>query len=367
MKQTIPRTMKALVYHGKNQLTVEEVPVPRIASTELLVKVEICGVCPTDIKKIVGGTVSAPRIFGHETAGTLVKVGSAVSRWKVGMKVALHHHVPCLKCHYCRHKSFAQCAGYKKTGISAGFEPSGGGFSEYVRVMPFVFPGIVPIPEGNEFTEGAMLEPVNTVLKAVRRLKLMAGDRVLVVGQGPIGLLFTRILALEGIRVVATDLFRSRLKKAREWGAERVIDANHSDWMERVADFGQKTGIDAAVIAVPVDAVVRDCLKLVRGGGVVILFAHTVKGREATVDFGTICAQEKDLVGSYSADFELQEEVARLVFSRKIDVRKLVSHFYSLDNSVEAIRLAAAPTEESMKILVGSAGGGVYPALINNK
>src|SRR5436190_16401667 len=193
---TIPKTMRALVYRGADDLRVETISVPRIRSDELLVKVAACGVCPTDIKKIQYGTVPPPRIFGHETAGTIVRIGSRARGFKLGERVALHHHVPCLKCHACRHRAFAQCNQYKRTGITAGFEPAGGGYAEYVRVMSFVLPGVVKIPRRNSFVEGAMLEPVNTVLKAIHRLSLLRDDVVLVIGQGPIGLMFTRLLAL---------------------------------------------------------------------------------------------------------------------------------------------------------------------------
>ncbi|HEX4264146.1 MAG TPA: alcohol dehydrogenase catalytic domain-containing protein, partial [Verrucomicrobiae bacterium] len=171
--------MRAAVYRGPNDLRIETVPVPKVGRNELLVKVAACGVCPTDIKKIHYGTVPPPRIFGHETAGTIVKiVGGAnvlAGRFGIGDRVALHHHVPCMDCHFCRHHAFAQCPQYKRTGITAGFEPAGGGFAEYVRVMPFVLPGVVKIPAKNSFEEGAMLEPVNTVLKAVKRLALLPG------------------------------------------------------------------------------------------------------------------------------------------------------------------------------------------------
>src|SRR5437868_6243365 len=202
--------MRAVVYRGVNDLRLETLPVPRIGANELLVKVAACGVCPTDIKKIHYGTVQPPRIFGHETAGTIVRLGARVKGFRLGDRVALHHHVPCLDCHACRHRAFAQCAQYKRTGITAGFEPAGGGFAQYARVMDFALPGVVRIPSKNSFQEAAMLEPVNTVLKAVRRLALLRGDYVLVTGQGPIGLMFTRLLALEGYRVVATDLLQAR-------------------------------------------------------------------------------------------------------------------------------------------------------------
>ena len=147
---------------------------------------------------------------------------------KVGDRVALHHHVPCLDCHFCRHRAFAQCETYKRTGITAGFEPAGGGYAEYVRVMPFVLPGVVKIPAKNSFAEGAMLEPVNTILKAVHRLNLLPGDAVLVAGQGPIGLMFTKILQLRGIRVLATDLLESRLKLAKKFGAKWTVNVGSS-------------------------------------------------------------------------------------------------------------------------------------------
>jgi len=430
----IPKTMRAVVYRGVNDLRLETVPVPRLGPNELLVKVAVCGVCPTDIKKIQHGTVPPPRIFGHETAGTIVQIGagnpSLVTRHsslKVGDRVALHHHVPCLDCHYCRHHAFAQCETYKRTGITAGFEPAGGGYAEYVCVMPFVLPGVVKIPAKNSFEEGAMLEPVNTVLKAVRRLNLLRGDVVLVAGQGPIGLMFTRLLQLAGARVLATDLLESRLKLAKKFGARWTINVSRSRGDEALTEKlevrNPKPGmnkrlvtssptipnLDAAIIAVSSDAAVHQALALVRGGGQVLLFAHTkradgrwqmadgrgesqtprsrerervakgrvrVKGKTlfdagevaippnsqlpspiSPIDLASICLDEKDLIGSYSSDFTLQSEVARLVFSRRLDVRRLITHRFPLEQTAEAVALAAKPTSDSLKILVQASNG----------
>ena len=381
----IPKTMRAVVYRGVNDLRLETVPVPRIGANELLVKVAVCGVCPTDIKKIHYGTVPPPRIFGHETAGMIVKVGARIKNFRIGDRVALHHHVPCLDCHYCRHHAFAQCVTYKRTGITAGFEPAGGGYAEYVRVMDFVLPGVVKIPAKNSFEEGAMLEPVNTVLKAVKRLNLLRGDTVLVAGQGPIGLMFTRLLKIAGMKVLATDLLASRLKLAKKFGAHRAVLAN------QLSTLDSELRIDAAIIAVPSDAAVQQALQLVRGAGKILLFAHTKRqslahpigegGRRPgegnfnskfkiqnsspnsqlstfnfQLDLASICLDEKDLIGSYSSDFTLQREVARLVFSRQLDVRPLITHRFPLAETSDAITLAARPTEASLKILVNVCG-----------
>ena len=378
----IPKTMRAVVYRGVNDLRLETVPVPRIGPNELLVKVAVCGVCPTDIKKIQCGALAPPRIFGHETAGTIVKIGGGASarlggafgeawvpasRFKIGDRIALHHHVPCLDCHFCRHRAFAQCPQYKRTGITAGFEPAGGGYAEYVRVMNFVLPGVVKIPARNSFEEGAMLEPVNTVLKAVKRLSILRGDVVLVAGQGPIGLMFTQLLQLQGANVIATDLLESRLRLAKKFGARRVCHAT------QLSTLNLQPSLDAAVIAVPSDAVVQQALQLVRGGGQVLLFAHTkrtevrsqkTEDRSPTsdlrpptsglcpLDLASICLDEKDLLGSYSSDFTLQKEVARLVFSRRLDVRPLITHRFPLTQTAAAVQLASHPTPDSLKILV---------------
>ncbi|HEY3930952.1 MAG TPA: alcohol dehydrogenase catalytic domain-containing protein [Verrucomicrobiae bacterium] len=347
----IPKTMRAVVYRGVNDLRLETVPVPRIGVNELLVKVAVCGVCPTDIKKIQYGTVPPPRIFGHETAGTIVKIGARIKNLHVGNRVALHHHVPCMKCHFCRHRAFAQCPQYKRTGITAGFEPAGGGYAEYVRVMNFVLPGVVKIPAKNSFEEGAMLEPVNTVLKAIRRLSLLRGDTVLVAGQGPIGLMFTRLLQIAGMKVLATDLIESRLKLAKKFGAKWISLAH------RMREGGRRPGedlpsLDAAIIAVPSDDAMKQAMQLVRGAGQILLFAHTKRGARLDIDPAAICVDEKDLLGSYSSDFTLQTEVARLVFSRRLDVRALISHRFPLAETASAIGLAASPTPDSLKILI---------------
>ena len=202
------QTMRAAVYRGVNRIEVETVAIPEIGWGEVLIRVHSCGVCGTDLKKVHHGLVPPPRIFGHETAGTIAVVGKGVTDWKVGDRVVINHHVPCLRddCFYCRRRAFAQCPVYKRTGTTAGFEPAGGGFAEYVRVMDWcVNRGMVRIPDDVSFEEASFVEPLNTCLKAVRQANVQAGDTVWVIGQGPIGLLFTQLARRAGARVVVTD------------------------------------------------------------------------------------------------------------------------------------------------------------------
>src|SRR5579872_1383572 len=223
----IPSTMRAVVYRGVNDMRVETVPVPRIEAGELLVKIATCGVCGTDLKKIHTGSHSAPRIFGHEMSGTIVAVGEGVTGYRMGERVVVHHHVPCNECYYCRKGTPAQCPLYKKTGVTAGFEPSGGGFAEYIRVMDFVVQnrGVVRIPDGIPFEQAAFIEPLNTVLKGVRMLNLQSDDTVLVIGQGPIGLMHAALAKKTGSRVLTSDLFPERHGIAAKFGLADPIFA----------------------------------------------------------------------------------------------------------------------------------------------
>lgn len=221
-----------------------------------------------------------------------------------------------------------------------------------MRVMSFCLPGVVKIPRKNSFIEGAMLEPVNTVLKAVNRLNVLKGDYVWVAGQGPIGVLFTRILALRGMRVIASDLFHNRLQLARENGAAHALDGAEARFAESIQRITRGAALDAAVIATPADVLVKQAFECTRGAGQILLFAHTKRGQELAVDLARVCVDEKDLVGSYSADFTLQREAARLVFSRGIDAAGLVTHRFALAETAAAIALAARPTPESLKVVV---------------
>src|SRR5690348_1376708 len=211
-REAIPTTMRAAVYRGKEDVRLETVPVPKIGPGELLIRVHTCGICGTDLKKIATGSHSAPRIFGHEISGTVAAVGADVREFGPGDRVMVFHHIPCSKCYYCRHHTFAQCETYKKVGCTAGYEPSGGGFAEYVRVMDWIVQhGTVRIPDGISFEQACFVEPVNTCMKGVVSLGLEPDETVLVMGQGPIGLILSVLAKRTGARVITSDLYSRRL------------------------------------------------------------------------------------------------------------------------------------------------------------
>ncbi len=349
---TPPREMRAAVYRGVNDVRVESVPTPTIGAGELLVKIHTCGICGTDLKKIATGSHSAPRVFGHEMSGTVVQTGAGVANFRSGDRVMVFHHIPCGDCYYCRFKVYAQCPVYKKVGATAGFEPAGGGFAQYIRVMDWIVrQGVVKIPDEVSFEQASFIEPVNTCLKGVQSLRLAPGETVLVMGQGPIGIILALLSHRAGARVITSDLYPQRLKIAASFGIHETIDASRVNTVDAAKALTDGRGADAVIVAVGGNSLIRPAMDAVRPGGRVLLFAQTVHG-ETAIDPAAVCMDEKTLLGSYSASVDIQGETVDFVFNGGVDLTGLISHRFPLEQAVAAINLAANPQPDSMKIVI---------------
>jgi L-iditol 2-dehydrogenase len=350
--EPLPQTMQAAVYRGQDDVRLESVPVPQAGPGEILIAVHSCGVCGTDLKKISTGSHAPPRIFGHETAGVVAAVGEGATAFAPGDRVVAFHHIPCGDCYYCRHKVFAQCPVYKRVGCTAGFEPAGGGFAEYVRVMDWIVAGgVVRIPEGVSFEQACFVEPVNTCMKGIEALRLQPGETVLVMGQGPIGVILGVLAQKAGVRVITTDLLSQRLTMAGSFGLREAIDSTRQDVAREVRERTEGRGADAVMVAAAGNSLIRPALDCARPGGRVMLFAQTVRS-EAAFDPSAVCVEEKTLLGSYSASVDLQEKSTSFVFGGEMDFARLVTHRFPLHQAVEALRLAASPHPDTLKIMI---------------
>src|SRR3984957_16001252 len=261
--------MRAGVYRGQGRVVVETVPIPEIREGEVLFRVGACGICGTDVKKIHHGFLAPPQILGHELAGTVVQVGNGVRKFKPGDRVVSFHHIPCGDCFYCEQKLFSQCAGYKRTGLTAGLgDPNGGGFGEYVRAMPWIVErGMIALPDDVSFEEATFVEPVNTCLKAVRKARVGKGETVLVIGQGPIGMLLMILAKYEGAEVYASDPMAGRRAASLKFGAKEFFDPTKQNLPQEMRERTGGRGADAVLVAVPNPSLVPEALALARPGG----------------------------------------------------------------------------------------------------
>jgi L-iditol 2-dehydrogenase len=352
--------MKAAVYRDVDVVQMETIPVPEIGAGEVLVRIDTCGICGTDLKKIHTGSHAAPRVFGHEMAGTIAAVGEGVTGFAIGDRVMAFHHIPCGECFYCRKETFAQCEVYKKVGTTAGFTAAGGGFAEYIRVMDWIVgrdgktAGLIKLPNDIPFEQAAFIEPVNTCFKAVLALNLEPDDTVLVIGQGSIGVILAALARRTGATVLTSDLYPERHAVAAQYGLDRPIDARGDVvGIAKAATDGR--GADVALVAVGADALIGMAMDAIRPGGRVMLFASTQHGT-AAFDPAAVCMDEKTLMGSYSASVAIQQEGIDLVFDGyrdgSLDLTKLISHRFGLEQCAAAVDLAAHPVPDSMKIVL---------------
>jgi L-iditol 2-dehydrogenase len=346
-------TMHAAVYRGQSVVNVEEIPTPAIEPGEILIRVEACGICHTDLKKIEHNLLAPPRVYGHETAGVVAAVGSDVTRFRPGDRVVAFHHIPCLACFYCGRKLYAQCPVYKRVGITAGFEPAGGGFSQYVRVMDWIVErGVEKIPDGVSFERATLVEPLNTCLKAVVQCDPQPGETVLVMGQGPIGLMFTMLVKRTGARVAATDTIAERREISSRCGAEFSWDPRTVNVAGEIRKLTEGRGADLVIVAASVPGIVEQAIACSRPGARILLFAQTSATERIEASGADICVGERTVFGCYSASVDLQKESARLVFSGELPLEELISHRLPLVKICSGFDLALHPGPKSLKIIV---------------
>jgi L-iditol 2-dehydrogenase len=273
----------------------------------------------------------------------------------VGDRVMAYHHIPCGHCYYCSKKTFAQCETYKKVGCVAAFEPSGGGFAEYIRVMDWIVEGgLVKVPDDIPFEQAAFIEPVNTCFKAVEMLDLKADETVLVIGQGSIGILLAALAKKTGAAVLTSDMYPERHAVAAGYGLDHPLDAR-GDVVAACKAATEGRGADVALVAVGGNALITLAMAAIRPGGRVMLFASTQHG-EAPFDPAAVCMDEKTLMGSYSSSVAINDAVAELVFAGyrdgSFDLTKLISHRFSIEEAVQGIELASHPQADSLKIVI---------------
>ena len=283
----------------------------------------------------------------------MVAVGSGVTKWKLGDRVMSFHHVPCGACFYCDRRLFSQCPAYKKVGLTAGFDPNGGGFAQYVRAMPWVAErGMVAIPDDISFDEASFIEPVNTCIKAVEKARVASGETAVVMGLGPIGLLLAMLSKLEGATVIGSDPMPERRAKGLSLGIDLAVDPREGRLAETIGSRTEGRGADVALVAVPIPAALTDALALVRPGGRVLLFAQNDPKMKIEFPAATVGVEEKEILGSYSAAVDRASEAARLIFTRQLPVKELITHRFSLEEMDRALQLAARPVGDSLKVVI---------------
>lgn len=326
--------MKAIVLENGRPI-LKEVPIPKLQEGDVLVKMKACGLCGTDIEKICGQYTASQPILGHEPAGVIQE--STVDWLKPGDRVFAHHHVPCYECYYCKKGSPTMCPYYRKTNLDPG------GFAEYFRVPAWNVKrgGILKLPENVSFEEGAFIEPLATVIRAQRRVHIDKDDYVLVVGAGPMGLLHVMMAKANGAKeVYVSDVSEFRREFAYKVGADYSFNPIKDKVEEEVRKLTEGRGVDVAIIASGAPQAILTALYSVRKGGRVLLFGVPYKGTVLNYDISDLLNNEISVISSNAAVEEDTREALNVIAAKRIDVSKLITGRYRLEEFEKAVREA---------------------------
>jgi L-iditol 2-dehydrogenase len=338
--------MKVAVYYGPQDIRIEETPTPKIGEDEVLVNMKACGVCGSDLMDWYLQS-RAPLVLGHEPAGIITEKGSKVESFEVGERVFVHHHVACLKCHYCLRGDYTQCEQFHETNIRPG------GFSECFRVpAPNLQLDTLRIPNAMPFEEATLIEPVGCCLRALRKCGIQGGDTAAIIGAGATGLMHLALLKLLGAsKTIVSDLFDYRLDAARRFGADVAVNPEEEDLAKAVMAETEDRGVDLAVVTAPSLQAYASAMSICRKGGKLCVFAPTAPGKYLQVSPKELFFKEVKIIPSYSTSHLETREALELMKSGKLNLKDLITHRFKLADTAEAFK-TASESKESLKVIV---------------
>ncbi len=337
--------MRAAVYYSNNDIRIEELPVPKIRGGEMLVKVIASGICGSDVMEWYRKP-KAPLVLGHEIAGEVFEVADGVSRFKVGDRVFVSHHVPCNTCRYCLSGNHTVCDTLRTTN----FDP--GGFAEYLRVPKInMDSGVFILPDGMSFDDGAFIEPLACVVRGQRLADLRPGRSVLVLGSGISGILHIALARASGAdKIVATDVSKYRLDAARRFGADETIHGE-DDVPKILLKVNDGRLADIVIVATGAKSAFSRALKSVDRGGTILLFAPTEPSVELPLPLYDLWRDGIKMIPSYGAAPKDIEEAIELIGSGKIPVRDMITHRLPLVETGRGFQIAHAG-DKSIKVII---------------
>ncbi|MBS7636964.1 zinc-dependent dehydrogenase [Candidatus Bathyarchaeota archaeon] len=344
--KTIESKMKAAVYYSQLDIKTEEMPIPQIGDDEALVEMKACGICGSDLMDWYL-KARAPLVLGHEPSGVIVEKGKKVKNFDVGDRVFVHHHVACLKCHYCQRGDYTLCEQFHKTNIVPG------GFAEYFKVpAPNLQLDTLKIPESLSFEEATLIEPVGCCIRAVKKCGIQKGDIVAVIGAGTTGIIHTVLAKIYGAgKVVVSDLVDFRLKFAERFGADVVVNPLNEDLAAVVRKETDGRGFDLAIVTAPSLEAYKTGMSICRKGGKICVFAPTAPGKILEISPKQLFFDELRIIPSYSTSHVETREALELIKSGEIRVKDLITHRFPLEETAKAFK-TALEDKESLKVIV---------------
>lgn len=337
--------MKAALLYGPRDLRVEEVDIPEVTDDLALIKIMACGVCPTDLRTYIGtraSTTTGPRRIGHEWVGEVIEIGKNITSAKVGDRVAINNKIPCGYCYYCVNGADHLCVNLFRVGRVVS-----GGYAQYGVASD---KALFPIPDNVSYEEAAFAEPVSCCMNGIDNCGIKLGDDVLIVGAGPMGLLNMQLAKVKGARIIVSDIIDERLKKAKEMGADEVVNSSTGDFVKMVRDLTGGRGADVVIVAVGNKIAEAQGLSAVGKNGTIIFFGGTWPETKIEIDPNFFHYNEVKLTGSSNFNYGVFPRSLKLMGSKLIKLEPIISHRLPLDRIKEGFELVEK--RGGMKVMI---------------
>jgi len=341
--------MKAVVVNDNSTIKIEDIENPELGSNDILVKMAVCGICGSDVEKVFGKYGQPSMKLGHEPAGVILKIGNSVNDFKIGDRVFTHHHVPCYSetCHECSHGNETMCPKYYQSNLN----PCGLADEYVVPEWNVKHGGVLKIPDSMSFEEAALIEPLACCVRAWTKFTYQKNDTAAILGVGSTGIMHA-LLAKSAYfsKIFCLDLNNFRLDFAKKLGFE-TIRSDDTSLSEKIIKSTDTSGVDIVIVATGSLEALRDAIKLVRKGGTIVMFGVPNKGASIDIDMSIVYSKEITITTTYAASDKDTKAALELISSGKIDVKSLITHKYSLEDSQKAFEHAKTGYN-AMKIII---------------
>ena len=340
--------MKTASVKESGVISVDDVETPQLNSGDILIQMESCGICGSDLEKVFGHYGQPSMRLGHEPAGIVLDVGSDVTLFKKGDRVFTHHHVPCYDCHFCNHGNETMCPKYYETNLS----PCGLSEKYVVPAWNVSHDGVLKISEKTSFEEAALIEPLACCVRAWTKFPYQQGDSAAIFGVGPTGMMHVMLAnAKKFSKIFCLDVNDFRLNFAKKFNITESINSMDENRKQKILDTTDGLGVDVAIVATSSLKALEDAIGIVRKGGSIMMFGVPSKSAMMNLDMSIIYSKEITLVTSYAASDKDTTEALNLIESSQIDVKQLITHTYSINDSQKAFDHARTG-ENAMKIII---------------
>ena len=337
--------MLAAVYYNNHDVRIEEMPIPEIGEDEALLKVMASGICGSDVIEWYR-VPKAPRVLGHEATGVIEKVGSKVTSLKVGDRVFVSHHVPCNQCRYCQRGHHTAC----QTLHTTNYYP--GGFAQYIRVPKINIDfGVYKLPDDMSFEEGTFIEPLACVSRGQRLAGLQKDDTLLIIGSGISGILHAQLAKFKGVEnIIVADINPYRLMLAKKFGADHALDAKEN-LPQKLKEVNGGRLADQVVVCTGATSAALTALDCVENGGTILFFAVPDPSVKLPVPINQFWRNEITMRTSYGAAPNDLEDSMRVLATKQLNVKDMITHRLSLSEAQEGFRLMAE-AGQSLKVIL---------------